>query len=400
MVLSGTDLELKGDAYVLRTSVDAAIAMPWQLVARVRLIGDDVPAPSGIAHHQGAAAGGPPVAPKTPGYREQLAAFGRPPARFAEPSPSAGVPPPTSARPPTSPRSTPPAGTWPRSIPSGRRAPPTRRRTTAPSSTPPGGIVRPWARRGGRWTGSAAAAGFAPVRPRATDPFVTTPSRPRTSPRPSSRSARSRELFTRPLERAERVQALRGVDLSVREGEIFGLLGPERRRQDDAPQDPVLPRPSRPRARPHRRRGHGHESRVKPHDRPRALRRALVLLAAVGPREPALLRARCTTCPARAARRGSRSCCERVDMVEAADRRVLRLLLGDEAAPRDRARAAPRPADPASWTSRRAASTRPRALTLRAFIRDELKGGTARRSCSRRTTCARPRRCATASRSS
>ncbi len=35
-----------------------------------------------------------------------------------------------------------------------------------------------------------------------------------------------RELVTRPFGRAERVRALRGVDLHVRRGEIFGLLGP------------------------------------------------------------------------------------------------------------------------------------------------------------------------------
>lgn len=36
----------------------------------------------------------------------------------------------------------------------------------------------------------------------------------------------ARELVTRPFRRAERVRALRGVDLHVRRGEIFGLLGP------------------------------------------------------------------------------------------------------------------------------------------------------------------------------
>ena len=86
-VLSGTDLELKGDAYVLRTSSDAAIAIPWQLVAKVRLIGDDVPAPSGIRITKAQQLAGPPEAPQTPGYREQLGAFGRPPARFQEPFP-------------------------------------------------------------------------------------------------------------------------------------------------------------------------------------------------------------------------------------------------------------------------------------------------------------------------
>jgi len=35
-----------------------------------------------------------------------------------------------------------------------------------------------------------------------------------------------RELVTHPFRRAETVQALRGVDLTVSEGEIFGLLGP------------------------------------------------------------------------------------------------------------------------------------------------------------------------------
>ena len=35
-----------------------------------------------------------------------------------------------------------------------------------------------------------------------------------------------RELFTKPLQRPERVHALRGVTLHVRGGEVFGLLGP------------------------------------------------------------------------------------------------------------------------------------------------------------------------------
>jgi ABC-2 type transport system ATP-binding protein len=36
----------------------------------------------------------------------------------------------------------------------------------------------------------------------------------------------TRDLFTRPFKKAERVPALRGVDLAVRAGEVFGLLGP------------------------------------------------------------------------------------------------------------------------------------------------------------------------------
>ena len=83
-VLSGTDLELKGDVYVLRTSSDAAISIPWQLVRGVRLIGDDLPAPSGIRLTHAQQLAGPKEPPRTPGYREQLGAFGRPPARFPQ----------------------------------------------------------------------------------------------------------------------------------------------------------------------------------------------------------------------------------------------------------------------------------------------------------------------------
>ena len=35
-----------------------------------------------------------------------------------------------------------------------------------------------------------------------------------------------REMVTHPLRRAARIEALRGIDLEVRPGEIFGLLGP------------------------------------------------------------------------------------------------------------------------------------------------------------------------------
>jgi hypothetical protein len=83
-ILSGTDVELKGDVYVLRTSSEAAISIPWQLVARLRLTGESIPAPTGIRPTKAQQLAGPPEPPKTGGWREQLADFGRPPARFPQ----------------------------------------------------------------------------------------------------------------------------------------------------------------------------------------------------------------------------------------------------------------------------------------------------------------------------
>ena len=44
--------------------------------------------------------------------------------------------------------------------------------------------------------------------------------------------------------RKSEVRALDGVDLEVAEGTVLGLLGPERRRQDDHGQDPGDPPPA------------------------------------------------------------------------------------------------------------------------------------------------------------
>ena len=82
--LAGTDVELKGEVYVLRTSPTATLSIPWRLVSRIKLTGGDVPAPSGIRPTKAQQLAGPPEPPQTPGYREQLAAFGRPPARFPD----------------------------------------------------------------------------------------------------------------------------------------------------------------------------------------------------------------------------------------------------------------------------------------------------------------------------
>ena len=55
---------------------------------------------------------------------------------------------------------------------------------------------------------------------------------------------------------ASGLQALKGIDLEIRRGEIFALLGPERRRQDDADQHHLR----------HRQPDHGHASLVDGHD--------------------------------------------------------------------------------------------------------------------------------------
>lgn len=80
--LSGVSLELRGEVYVLETGPDSRISIPWQLVRQVRLTGDDTPAPTGVRPTKAQQLAGPPDPPHTPGYREQLAAFGRPPAQF------------------------------------------------------------------------------------------------------------------------------------------------------------------------------------------------------------------------------------------------------------------------------------------------------------------------------
>ena len=83
-VLDGIDLELKDGSYLLEVQPGAVVTIPAQLVAEVRLRGDDARAPSGIRVTKAQTLAGPDEPPRTPGYREQLAAFDRPPARFAQ----------------------------------------------------------------------------------------------------------------------------------------------------------------------------------------------------------------------------------------------------------------------------------------------------------------------------
>ena len=69
------------------------------------------------------------------------------------------------------------------------------------------------------------------------------------------------------VKRYDRTLAVAGLDLDVAEGEIFGLVGPERRRQDDDAADP------RDAARAQRRRAPiaGHSVRRNPNDVRRVL---------------------------------------------------------------------------------------------------------------------------------
>lgn len=83
-VLGGIDLELKDGSYLLEVEPGAVVTVPAQLVAEVRLRGDDARAPSGIRVTKAQTLAGPDDPPRTPGYREQLAAFDRPPARFQQ----------------------------------------------------------------------------------------------------------------------------------------------------------------------------------------------------------------------------------------------------------------------------------------------------------------------------
>ena len=89
----------------------------------------------------------------------------------------------------------------------------------------------------------------------APDAHVATLSRPTACPPSKSSTSRAASVT---------VQALAGVDLAVERGEFFGLLGPERRRQDHADLDPRRAHARRPR----------HGARPRPRRRRRFSRRA------------------------------------------------------------------------------------------------------------------------------
>ena len=202
------------------------------------------------------------------------------------------------------------------------------------------------------------------------------------------------------------ILALDGLDLDVRPGELFGLLGPERRRQDDDGQDPARPdaadlrrgpalRDSRPRSRepPPRR----VPARGAPLPRlPHRARDAGDLRAHVG-RRPARLCARRIRPASRA--RGARR-------VEGRARQEV--LQGHDAAARPRGGARPRarrppprradgrrrpgrpPRDPRPPARRGVARARhPRQLAPP--LRDRAAPATASRSCARARSSRRGR---------
>ena len=171
------------------------------------------------------------------------------------------------------------------------------------------------------------------------------------------------EIFTRPfVARGSRVDALRGVDLHVKTGEIFGLLGPNGAGKTTLVKIlSCLILPDRGRATIG---GEDvrHENKVKAqiglvHSDERSFYWRLA-----GPGQPPLL------CPAVRRPQGADRVANRRAPPQGGSRRgrfapVLRLLVGDEAAPGDRARAAPRPADPAH--GRADAQPRPGGLARR-----------------------------------
>ena len=79
--LEGARIELRGDVYLLETGPDSVLSIPWQLVRQIRLRGGDTRAPTGMRVTKAQVLEGPDV-PPSPGRREQLEAFGRPPATF------------------------------------------------------------------------------------------------------------------------------------------------------------------------------------------------------------------------------------------------------------------------------------------------------------------------------
>lgn len=81
-VLVGEGVERRAEFYVLELSTGDQLTIPFELVAQVKLTGDDDPDATGLVEAEGQTLVGPPGGPTLPKRDEQLQAFGRPPAVF------------------------------------------------------------------------------------------------------------------------------------------------------------------------------------------------------------------------------------------------------------------------------------------------------------------------------
>jgi len=79
-LLQGRSVERKDGVYLLTTNFDNVIPVPVELVKEMRLTGGDATPPTGLVYAAPRLLAGPEI--EVPGRREQLAAFGRPPALF------------------------------------------------------------------------------------------------------------------------------------------------------------------------------------------------------------------------------------------------------------------------------------------------------------------------------
>lgn len=81
-ILSGTAVERKEDTYLLKMEDGEVIPVPVEFVKKLRLTGEDDPAPSGIVPAEPTNLADDDEPKRPPSTYDQLEAFGRPPASF------------------------------------------------------------------------------------------------------------------------------------------------------------------------------------------------------------------------------------------------------------------------------------------------------------------------------